>query len=455
MSITRRRALQGAAATLLFSALGASRTASSESKSRRAKHTFVFITLQGGVDHAQYLPVFLPSGELSPHIHFPTSETFERNGIQFLSLPTVLQPTSPLVDRYGSKLAVLSGVQMDNQNAHNAALAVLMRGVVTEGAPSFASVVAELTGHDTRMGLVSFGTQPFQNAAGLSEKGMGFTVPAALSDFASQLRLPDNIGETSAQEYLDAVSSYARLHPESPLNAPAQNAPLGSTLAVFRKYFRDLSVAERLEYLELFQLEPNTWQPYASLVGPYGNDRYEQFAMAAQLIGQGNIASTFVINVGRTEGFYSYDTHNSYTGNNDARQQEKLNRDLRALEIFMAQIEPYLDSTTILVGTEFGRPPQLNATGGRDHWGFNNTLLVWSPLLRQGLHGRVDPSTFEAAPVPFRDGSQEPLRCRSLYRGLLESIFANGLMNTDTDTANRLYRQVLSGAIPSGVFVNV
>ncbi|MEY4066431.1 MAG: hypothetical protein RIR26_2639 [Pseudomonadota bacterium] len=452
--LSRRSFFHVAGAAALSAAL--SRSIVGRDLFSRPKHNFVIITLQGGVDHSQFLPVFNSANELSTNIHFPTSEIFEAHGIRLLNVPKVLTPSSTLISNFGNRLAFLSGLQMDGQNAHNAALAVLMRGSTENSALSFASVLGELTGHGTKYGVVSFGVQPFRNSVGLSEMGTGTTLPQKLSSLGEQLRFPDSFDGMTGEEYIDAITSFSRKYnTDSDLNHLTRNPPPGTDLHTFRTVLRDPSSAERKTFINQLSLNADYWAPYEGLAGPYGNDRHEQLAMAAKLLNEGSTASTFVINIGRTEGFYSYDTHNAYSGNNDLRQQEKLDRDLRAIEVFLTQIEQHLDSTTIVIGSEFGRPPQLNPTGGRDHWGANNCLIALSPFIRPGVHGSVDPETYAGNSISLSDGSTDAFRCRSIYRGIVESIFQNGLVTCSDEMANKIYRQFLPGPRPVGVFQGV
>jgi uncharacterized protein (DUF1501 family) len=52
-----------------------------------------------------------------------------------------------------------------------------------------------------------------------------------------------------------------------------------------------------------------------------------------------------------------------------------------------------LDSTLVVCGGEFGRTPEINVSGGRDHWpvGFS-TLLAGGPIRRGYVHGTTSKS---------------------------------------------------------------
>jgi uncharacterized protein (DUF1501 family) len=57
------------------------------------------------------------------------------------------------------------------------------------------------------------------------------------------------------------------------------------------------------------------------------------------------------------------------------------------------------ERTHLLVVSEFCRTPQLNPSGGRDHYP-NNSALVISPRFRPGVHGKTDPE--QLLPVGVR-----------------------------------------------------
>ena len=134
---------------------------------------------------------------------------------------------------------------MDGQNAHNAALAVLMRCSTENSTLSFAAILGELTGHDSKYGVVSFGVQPFRNSTGMTEKAAGLTLPPRLASLSEQLRLPTPTKTLSAERYVDAITGYYQSRPESDLNYSIRQATPGSDLHTFRSAFRDPNAAQR------------------------------------------------------------------------------------------------------------------------------------------------------------------------------------------------------------------
>lgn len=60
-----------------------------------------------------------------------------------------------------------------------------------------------------------------------------------------------------------------------------------------------------------------------------------------------------------------------------------------------------LDSTLIVISTEFGRTP-INATAGRDHWSRNTPLLIGGGKYQgKGIIGTVDKTGFEVTSKPY------------------------------------------------------
>jgi uncharacterized protein (DUF1501 family) len=76
--------------------------------------------------------------------------------------------------------------------------------------------------------------------------------------------------------------------------------------------------------------------------------------------------------------------------NNHSLQQSACEKLDPALASLLARLEEQelLDSTLVICGGEFGRTPQINPGGGRDHWphGFS-TLLAGCGIRRGVVHG--------------------------------------------------------------------
>ncbi|GIW97710.1 MAG: hypothetical protein KatS3mg111_1043 [Pirellulaceae bacterium] len=89
-----------------------------------------------------------------------------------------------------------------------------------------------------------------------------------------------------------------------------------------------------------------------------------------------------------------------------------------------------LEDTIVVCGGEFGRTPQINRAGGRDHWphGFS-VLLAGGPFRRGYVHGETianpDPAWFKRKDSPEADSSRwvkDPIDVPDLHATLLYAL---------------------------------
>jgi hypothetical protein len=96
----------------------------------------------------------------------------------------------------------------------------------------------------------------------------------------------------------------------------------------------------------------------------------------------------------------SWDTH----ANSAARLRDYLLPALdRALPAFLEDLQGrgLLDDTLVMWMGEFGRTPRLNRNGGRDHWGFCQSMLMAGAGVRGGqVYGSSDAHAAYAAELP-------------------------------------------------------
>ena len=66
------------------------------------------------------------------------------------------------------------------------------------------------------------------------------------------------------------------------------------------------------------------------------------------------------------------------------------------------EVRKMLDSTLVMVSSEFGRTPKINATEGRDHWPKVFSIVLAGGGIKKGLiYGTSDPTGGEPADDPF------------------------------------------------------
>ncbi|HEY4239087.1 MAG TPA: DUF1501 domain-containing protein [Kofleriaceae bacterium] len=148
--------------------------------------------------------------------------------------------------------------------------------------------------------------------------------------------------------------------------------------------------------------------------------KYPQFDYKARGIGQGALSAAFAVealtrDVVRCVGFAlgGLDTHNQNYKQQALTQQELFGTIAALVGLLDATPHPTLtgsklaDHTHILVFSDFCRTPQINLSGGRDHYP-NNSALVISPKFRGGrTFGATDrDQLLPATAKRFADGER-------------------------------------------------
>src|SRR5207302_1839158 len=122
-------------------------------------------------------------------------------------------------------------------------------------------------------------------------------------------------------------------------------------------------------------------------------DAYPQFDYKARFIGAGVLAAAFAVeamkrNLIRCVGFAlgGLDTHNQNYKQHAHTQQELFGTIATLVKLLDQTPHPTMkgklsERTHILVVSDFCRTPQINLSGGRDHYP-NNSALVISPRFR-------------------------------------------------------------------------
>jgi hypothetical protein len=145
-----------------------------------------------------------------------------------------------------------------------------------------------------------------------------------------------------------------------------------------RQAFDILSSSRLVEALDVSREDPRLRAKYGvgdmKNVDDGGPCCMDQFLMARRLVEAGARCVTI--------GFGRWDYHN----NNFGQCRERLPKLDRALSALIDDLEARgrLDDTTIIVWGEFGRTPQINKDGGRDHWPQNNCAILAGGGLRTG-----------------------------------------------------------------------
>ncbi len=115
--------------------------------------------------------------------------------------------------------------------------------------------------------------------------------------------------------------------------------------------------------------------------------------------------------------------HHDNIRNGVSSQMPEFDRAFAALVRDLAQ-RGMLDSTLVLVTTEFGRTPKINGTGGRDHYPKVFSIIMAGGGIKQGcVHGSTDPTGSE----PDNDPLTVPDYAATIYH-LLGIDFEKALL---------------------------
>ena len=139
--------------------------------------------------------------------------------------------------------------------------------------------------------------------------------------------------------------------------------------------------------------------------------------------GRGCLAAARLIEVGARCVEVTLDGWDSHINNHSLQSSacESLDPALAAL-LKRLEERDLLDSTLVVCGGEFGRTPQINPAGGRDHWphGFS-TLLAGCGIRRGAVHGATakDPKLDRDKPL---DDVQDAVTIADLHATILKAI---------------------------------
>ncbi len=116
-----------------------------------------------------------------------------------------------------------------------------------------------------------------------------------------------------------------------------------------------------------------------------------------------------------------WDTHVS----NHELQSARCKQLDAALAATLAELEKrdLLDDTVVFCGGEFGRTPQINPAGGRDHWphGFS-VLLAGAGLRRGAVYGATSDKEPEVKPDDPTSQTSKPVTIADLHATMLHAL---------------------------------
>ena len=244
-------------------------------------------------------------------------------------------------------------------------------------------------------------------AAGYAVPHMVLGGPSFSGDFAS------NTVQTGANAQLDELlsGSISQRHedPLPSLSTPAQQKLEHYLEQRYRaraeqgQYGVDAILSEKL-YASTQAAQALKEQRY-SMSFASGAGLGQQIDLAVSALSRGVTRCASMMHQGN-DGL-GWDSH----GDNDATQSGLFESLFGSLTRLMTQLHSTRDeqglllseTTTVVVFSEMGRTPQLNATLGKDHWPYTSMLLWGSGLSGRGIMGGFD-ELYQGVPVDLVSG---------------------------------------------------
>jgi hypothetical protein len=350
--------------------------------------------------------VYLPGGVAHQETFDPKPYApIEYRG-EFKAIPTntgeQFCETLPQLSQLANKIAVIRSMN-HNEAAHERGTHNMFTGYRPSPAlnfPSLGSVISHEYGPRNNLPpYVCIPNQPNEYAGTgfLSSSFAPFSLgadPASGGFKVRDLNLPNGVSDARfarRQSALEAVNDYF-----------VQKDNSDSVGAMNTFYERAYSLVSSQAAREAFNIDAEP----ASLRDQYGrNTAGQRMLMARRLVAAGVRMVTLT--------YGSWDMHNQLTASMKS-QAPALDQGLAALIKDLDQTG-LLESTLVMVSSEFGRTPKINATAGRDHWPKVFSVMLAGGGVKGGIvYGASDATATE----PDRDAVDPADLATTMYHQL-------------------------------------
>lgn len=402
--ISRRTALKASAAAAACVALpSVLHRASAQTAPAAAASKLVIVLASGGWDQTYVL---------DPKLGASGVDAAEGTIQQFGDIPILVHPSRPAVTRfftrYAERVTVLNGVQT-RSFVHPDCMKRVLTGSPSETTPDMGAITAFERGRELPVPYLALGGQarsgPFAAVTGRT----GTTNQlAALVDDAAAYPGPSGpfipeVGLSPTEDERALVRSYL----------DASTARLAATrgqTGYNKKRVEDFAASlDRAERLRAFARDNGAGDR------DYTLDLDVQIPLAVRALEQGlSCAALMQTN--------DWDTHQD-----NARQSMKFEGMFGALELLVDALEQraLLDDTLVLVLSEMGRTPKLNADNGKDHWPVTSAMLLGAGVRGGQVLGGTGEG-LEALPLDLATGLPQPggeqLQAGHLVAGVLDTL---------------------------------
>jgi hypothetical protein len=367
-----RRQFMGSSLSALGMAL-ASRKTGAAANDRPPKNLIVLACF-GGWDAASVLD---PKSK-GPVVLMP-GEDAQAGNINYRSLQTSKMSTkgdwvATFFNRYYDQVTVLRGIDVGSL-AHAACRVRILTGTDDATLPDFAAITASELGYDRPLPYIDLGGNGYMGPLGrlVGRFGVDSQITALVEPTAkwsaeylpadgSPIYVPGDADE-------DAIANYVLGRAQEQLGARAK---LGYNNDRVEDFIEAYGRASQLEQHKGQLPEPGK---FTQLM-----DQVEQ--VPTLLLGDPMCQAIFL------DSRLPWDTH----FNNDVLQFQCYQTAFEALSVLVAGVEDsgLLDDTLIVVLSEMGRTPNMNAAGGKDHWPTTTALLIGGGLQGNRVIGETD-----------------------------------------------------------------
>ncbi len=385
MPVITRRDLMRLLPASMLAGLGLSRLARADVGANDRKFLFVFA--QGGWDPTW---VYAPEFD-NQYVDMPTddSQKVSQNGLTWVS-STTRPSVDAFMSTYASRTAIVNGLEV-RSIAHERCRRLLFTG----------GTDAEANDFPTRLAMGAPSHLPLGNVvlSGPSYSDSTASGVVRVGESGQLGTLIDGSCATGGTQTLRVPSSTLGAPEDAYLLARAQKAAGAASAGAQSR----ISQA----YLTALQDEPAVTS-MASLLTVNGQDPLDQMLAAVTLLSNGASRCATVADLGLNR--VTWDSHSqvSIQSTHFELLFANLVTLMQTLESTPGTVGATLaDEITVVVWSEMGRYPQLNASLGKDHWTTTSMMLVGGGIRGGQVIGGYD-SNMGGVPVIPETGASDP-----------------------------------------------
>lgn len=284
-----------------------------------------------------------------------------------------LSENLPLMSRHADKLAILRGMN-STQGAHEQGNYYMHTSYTQRSSIRHPSMGAWLQkyqdrGNPTLPGSVMIGNDSRHPGAGFFESRFA---PLMINDPASGIANVRPLEWFTEDRFANRLSIAQKLDQKFAATYDVKN------VRAYSDMYDDAVKMMKSEELKAFDLDAEP----AALRDKYGRDRFGQGCLLARRLVEHGVRHVEV-------SFGSWDTHNA----NFTRVPELCDELDSAMATLLGDLEArgLLNETLVVLATEFGRTPEINANDGRDHHPAGFSCVLAGGGIRGGqIYGSTD-----------------------------------------------------------------